>query len=154
MGKSLAKELKLHRTSDGAAFNAILRHPDVAPYVSLGKEVPDMSKYVEDEQNACYMNQHGGFLCIQGPPTEYTVHTAFTPEGRGPYLRNSALYVAKELFKNGATVLKTFVEDSNAPALRLAIMAGFNKVARSSFEGREGDILFLRKEDQCQPQSL
>lgn len=152
MGK-ITSELKVRPTTDGDAFNAVLNHPDVAPQVSLGGDVPDMSLYVQNKDNLCMMNQYGGFLCIQGPPTEYTVHTAFVPEGRGPYLIKSARYTAKKLFDRGASVLKTFVADDNAPARRLAEMVGFKPVTRYAANGVDGDIMFLRKEDICPQQS-
>jgi len=141
----------VNRTFDTAAFERVVHHPEVKPYLSLGQEIPNLAPYITDPRNYCYMNEFGGFLLVNSGPDEYDVHTAFLPEGRGPHLVELAISVRDRMFQeNGAVVLRTFVEHGNVAARRLAKAAGFCVVHEATLFDVPGVVMTLERKSVCQ----
>ena len=119
-------------------------HPDVEPFVSLGQDIPDLEAVIDDHQNVCLMNKHGGFLFQQVEPGTYEVHTAFVPEGRGPHVVELARRAVAYMFEQvGADEIRTFVAYDNLPAMRLAEAVGFSVLGECEHFGIQGVNMVL-----------
>lgn len=144
--------MKLSRNFDPAKLEGVMHHPDVKPFVSLGQEIPDLRPIIEDEDNYCLMNDHGGFLFVKHPGRNvYDVHTAFVPEGRGPHLLELAMQAREFMFYEvGAEMLRTFVSHDNKPARRLALASGFVDSETIELFGVSGSLMTMERKNVCQ----
>jgi RimJ/RimL family protein N-acetyltransferase len=142
----------LERTFDADKFDAVMRHPSVFPYVSLGMELSEVGSsapLVNDEANVCLMNEHGGFMFRQFAPDQYDVHTVFLPSGRGKKALDAALEAKQIMFNTyHARRLITFVPHDNTPARKLAEAAGFVADRDAECLGVEGVTMVM--EATCQ----
>jgi hypothetical protein len=77
-------------------------------------------------------------------PEIYEVHTAFTPEGRGPHVfalaRQSLAYIFRQ---TEALAVKTFVAHNNRAARRLALGVGFVPLRDAATLGTPGTEYLL-----------
>ena len=119
----------LERCHDAAAYLRIVRHPQVEPFVTLGTHVTDefLAGLAVDPENILLMAEHGCFLYVPtGAHAVYEVHTAFTPDGRGPAVVRLARESLSYMFqRTDALAIKTFVAHNNRAARRLALGVGF-----------------------------
>jgi hypothetical protein len=134
----------LERTFDTERVEAVVRHPTVYPHVNLGHEIPSLAGLVENPSNVCLFNEHGGFLFYCFAPGCYDVHTVLLPSGRGAKAIAAAKEARTMMFgQYGATLLVTFVPDSNTHARRLAERVGFVADRQSQALGVPGTTFVL-----------
>jgi hypothetical protein len=142
--------MTLERTFDASRLDAVINHPSVKPYVSLGvDDLPSCAPLIQDTANVCLMNEHGGFVFRQFAPDQYDVHTVFLPSGRGRRALDAALEAKRIMFgEYHARRLITFVPHDNEPARKLAQSAGFVYDRDAQCMGIEGITMVM--EATCQ----
>lgn len=99
---------------DPAFWREVAGHPEVAPHVSLGREL-DIGSVVTHPLVTPLRAEHGGFLFIRLDPLGRAVelHTLFTPEGWGREVHGAAKAAFDHVFGAGAEmVLTNEVEDN------------------------------------------
>lgn len=119
----------VRRVFDAAAFNAIVNHPDVFPFVAnFGAENIDVTPLIDNPYNVLLMADDGGMLFMHCEPGIYEVHTAFLKEGAsGSQRRNCCLAAYRWMFTHTDCMsLVTRMPASN-PALRAYPMLGWTK---------------------------
>lgn len=135
----------MKRTFDGARFQRILEHPDVIAHVSLGRELRDVSGFVEDRNNHCLMNDHGGVIFYQYEPDCYEAHIAFVPDGRGAKVLKDLHDAIEYIFETGARVVVGFAQTEDMR--RLAEGLGFQS-SEAQVMGVNGYLIYMG--DVCQ----
>lgn len=97
---------------NGAFWNAVSLHPEVAPHVWMGIQPVDLSELINRPGVIPYAADHGGFVFV---PTDdgYELHTMFTPEGWGREVAEAAREAFTALFLRGARVVRTLEVETN-----------------------------------------
>ncbi len=112
------------RSRDAAAFNAVINHPAVFPWVAGPNDVTlDVTSWLADDSHYLLTNEHGGFLFHPLGNGVYEVHTQFVPEGRKQAYA-AAQSAARYMFtQTDCVTIRTYVPENNkrAKALTLAM---------------------------------
>lgn len=91
----------LRRSYNAEAFNEILNHPTIKPYVIFGEqEELDCTEILENANNILLVNEFGGIFFKKIEPTVYQAHTQFLPEGRGRRAKEASIFAVDYMFKN------------------------------------------------------
>ena len=149
-------------SKDAAFLNAVVNHPAVHPYVSLGiKGELDMTASVADPDNIFLANEFGGFLLIAKPDFVYELHTQFLPEGRGKIAYEAGREGCAYMFtKTDCLRMDTYIQIGHPHVERYARSIGFKQWGETVINGCSCRYYVLtlkewaRKLDLCQPQSL
>lgn len=114
------------RSYDAAAFNAVINHPDVFPWVAGPLDVTlDVTDWLKDETHILLTNEHGGFLFHPLGDGVYEVHTQFVPEGRKQAYR-AAQSAARFMFtQTDCASILTYVPQNNTRAKALTLAMQF-----------------------------
>lgn len=98
---------------NGAFWNAVSLHPDVAPWVWMGVDPVDLSDLVKRPDVLPLASEHGGFVFVEGDPGEYELHTMYRPEGWGREVTAAAHEAFEALFLRGAELVRTLEVETN-----------------------------------------
>lgn len=109
------------------AFNAVLNHPTVHPYVAADeKQVVDVRPALKLGHCELIADELGGFFYDEKGPTVYQVHTALLPEARGVKGVHRARKSLEHMFlRTDALEIQTIVAEDNQNARRLTEACGF-----------------------------
>lgn len=121
------------RSYEPSFFNRIANDPNVRPWLGGGMDYLDSAPFVTDPANVCLLtdNRDGAYIYHFQRPGVYDVHTLALKSARGrPMLRLMRQGLAFMFRDIGADLITTTLPDGNEPALRWAMVAGFEKVRR------------------------
>lgn len=78
--------MRLSRTQDADAVNAVVNHPDVRPYVGAPDAgYLDLGELAARPEHWFLIGEHGGFALLWTAPRTYEVHTFILKSGRGEW---------------------------------------------------------------------
>lgn len=94
---------------DPAFWARIAGHPEVAPHVTMGREV-DWAASVGSDLVTPLAAEHGGFLFVRldGVGRVQELHTMFTPEGWGREVLMALKHAVERIFADGAQLITTY----------------------------------------------
>ena len=120
------------RSFDVDHINYVINHPDCIKGATLGKGPVDASILVNNPDNYCLFDEHGGFVLVKESEGHYSAHTQFLKSGRGPETVRKAREAVQWMFKNTpCKVISTFCANDNAAARLLTLRAGFRPTGPS-----------------------
>lgn len=129
--------MNVARSFDAKAFNRIINHPEVYPWVAMdGVGELDATKLIEDQRNYLLVDEHGGCLFIPTHDGQYEVHTQILPEGRG-----GSLAIVRAAFhfmftQTDCVAVTSYIPEGNVGAERMSRAMNFTHT------GREGTWTF------------
>jgi hypothetical protein len=133
----------LAQSKDVQFLHSVIAHPDVLPWVTLGRGALDLTDVVGNPENIFLANEYGGFLFIRDGDN-YEVHTQFLPQGRGRKAVEAAREAAWHIFtRTPALAIRTYVPRGNFRAAALARRAGFSAWGTVNNDGIEMDWYVL-----------
>lgn len=107
----------IRRSFDIPAFNAVINHPSVFPWVTLpGIEFLDGTELIKDERNVLIEASNGFFLGCYESPGVYEVHTQFYPWARTKQTIADGYESMAYMFKEHCYELITRVPQNNKAA--------------------------------------
>lgn len=91
--------VRVERSFDVAAINALFNDPSVFPLVSIPDiEAIDVNSIIADPRNVMLMSEGGGVLFCLHEPGAYEVHTAFIESYRGRHALKASLAAYRWMF--------------------------------------------------------
>lgn len=117
--------MQIIRSTDAAAFNAIINHPEVYPDLAYVDGPIDVTAQLQNEKNYLIRGQHGGCLFVHAMPGLFEVHTAILPSGRGAWALEFIYTALSWMFINSeAWDIATRVPDGHIAAKAATIRSG------------------------------
>ena len=135
----------MHRSTDAEFLNRVINDESVKPWVSLGfKDHLDTTELLKNPDNLFMANEYGGFVFINEGRGCYQLHTQFLPDGRGFKALEAAKETAAYFFtKTDGVAIRTFIQDENVAARRLARWMKFEPVEHATLNGFSGTYYLL-----------
>lgn len=92
---------------DVAFWDAVARHPEVAPHIFMGHAPTTLAPLVLDPKARPYASEHGGviFVPVDALGFVFEMHTLFTPEGWGREVAINGKAFINDLFQTASLVL-------------------------------------------------
>lgn len=96
---------------DGAFWQDVAEHPQVAPHVTMGRRV-DMARLVNHPMVTPFRYEGGGFLLIRQDPLGrvHELHTLFKPEAWGREVNRAAKDMFRAMFRQTDVIVTHEVE--------------------------------------------
>lgn len=129
------------RTVDATRINALLNDPTIRPTAGPISGVTDLTAFVRDTANVCFVTPHGAILYAWKQPCVYEVHSLFLPDGRGIESQTATSDAIDFMFtQTDCTEIQTRFAMSNHGALGLTRAMGFEKrfIRQRAWEDADG----------------
>lgn len=121
------------RTFDAKNLNRIANLPSVRPHLG-GENLIDLKPILANPRNYAFVNDLGGFVCINTFGATYEVHTIFDPQRRGTEEIVALMFQAERfMFSNTDCIeITSKVPEGNRGADRLANTFCFSDVGKQT----------------------
>lgn len=92
---------------DVGFWDAVARHPEVAPFIFMGREPETLAPLIQDPRSKPYASDHGGVLFLPVDALGFVVemHTLFTPEGWGREVALNGKRFVQDVFQSVSLIL-------------------------------------------------